>query len=155
MKFNTTLLIQKRYELSEQMERSIINLYLSITKEDEISFNEDMKAVIIEDYESINDMLKEIKDLKKKRNEMVKTGASPQEIHEINKEIKNLHKKLKQDQVNKEILHKQMLAVKEKKENMDHDMNYNKYPDFHHHKDSQYEDTFNGIQQHFENIFGS
>jgi hypothetical protein len=152
-KFNTTTLIAKRYHMPEKMDRSVVNMYLSIPNETVKTFNNILEDVDIEDYESVDEKVKDIKDLKKVRNELMKGNPSPLRISKINSQIKKLEKDVKENEARNERVKKAMKARRNRKGHTD--LNVNKHPDHVHHHDLYYNDTFHGIAKMFESIFGS
>ena len=152
-KFNTTTLIAKRYHMPEKMDRSVVNMYLSIPEDNIQEFNKVIEEYDIEDFESVDEKVRDIKDLKKVRAELLKGDPSPMEITKINMKIKKLEKDVKENEARNEIVKKAMKARKNRKGHTD--LNVNKYPDYVHHHDLYYNDTFSGITHMFEQIFGS
>ena len=154
-KIDVTKLIQKRFELSEKLNREVLHLYLKNGNESVKEFNEEISDMKVDDYETINEKLQEVKDLKKVQKELVKTGGDPVKLTQITSTIAKKEKEIQENEAKRKITDKVEAIKRRKRKKGDSDLNYEKYPDHHDHLDLYFDDSFNGIQHHFKSIFGS
>ena len=152
-RYNTTRLIEKRFEIPEKLDRSVVTQYMGTSRDHIKEFNEEMEDVKVDDYETIDEKVREIKDLRKVLGELTKTGGSPMEMMKINTEINRLQKAVMENEARRKVFDK---AMKRRRNRQGHsDLNHNKHPDHHHHLDLYYNDTFAGIAHMFELVFGT
>lgn len=157
-RFNVTTLIERRYRLPERLDRRALGQYLLLNKKRMKEFNEDIDMVEIKDFDTIDEKLRDVKELRKKLEVMLKTPTKPEEklkIVELQSEIKKMEKAVLENEAKDKMLRKHTLRQMKKREKGDSDLNKNRYPDYHHHKDLYFDDSFAGINKHFEEIFGS
>jgi len=152
-RFNTTTLIEKRFAIPEKLDRSVVTQYMATSQDHIKEFNEELEDVKIDDYETTDEKVREIKDLRLVLGELNKTGGSPMEMMKINVEIKRLEKAAVENEARRKVFDK---AMKRRRNRKGHsDLNHNKHPDHHHHLDLYYNDTFAGISHMFELVFGT
>ena len=151
-KFNITKLIEERYKIPEKLVASTVYAYTGLNKELLKEFNTDLD-VDIEVYEDVNDMMIEVNRYKQLRRKVMEHDNNPILIHKLNVAIDRLQKLAKENQARKEKVKKAMRARRNRKGHTD--LNKNKYPDYHHHHDLYFNDTFHGIAEMFSHIFGS
>lgn len=154
-KIDVTELIKKRFEISEKLNREVLHLYLKANQEVVTQFNEEIEDLKVDDFDSIDEKLKEIKEMRKVQKELVKIGDDPIKLTEITGQISKLEKQIMANEAQRKIADKVAAIKRRKKKNQDSDLNYEKYPDHHDHEDLYFNDSFNGIQHHFKSIFGS
>jgi hypothetical protein len=154
-KIDVTTLIQKRFEMSEKLNREVLHLYLKANNEFVKDFNEQIHDMKVDDFETINEKLKEVKDLKKVQKELVKTGDEPVKLTQITTLIAKKEKEINENEARRKISDKVAAIKRQKRKKGDSDLNYDKHPDHHDHLDMYFHDSFNGIQHHFQSIFGS
>jgi hypothetical protein len=152
-RFNTTTLIEKRFALPEKLQRSVVTQYMGISRDHIKEFNDEMEDVKVDDYETVDEKVREIKDLRLVLGELTKTGGDPMKMMKINVEIKRLEKAVVENEARRKVFDK---AMKRRRNRKGHsDLNHNKHPDHHHHLDLYYNDTFAGITHMFELVFGT
>ena len=151
--FNTTTLIEKRFAIPEKINRGVMNQYMGVPVDIIKGFNNELEDTNIDDYDSMDEKLRDVKDLKLKLAVMTKSDEHPLELHKVQKEISRLEKALLENEANRKRVDKAMKAYRNRKGHSD--LNHNKYPDYHHHFDLYYNDTFHGITHMFEKVFGS
>lgn len=154
-RFNVTTLIERRFLLPERLSRNVVNQYLSVNQEAEKDFNTDIHELKIDDFETIDEKMRDIKELIQVRKVLMKDGASPGKLTEINSEIQSKEKAVLANEANKKLLIRMNRIKREKRKNMYSDLNLNKYPHYHHHTDAYSEDSLAGIQHHIAAFFGS
>ena len=151
-RYNITRLIEMRYKLPEKLTAYTVQTYIALNKELIKDFNKDIDHEI-EIYEDVNDIMFDVNRLKQLRKKLMKLDKDPILLHKINKEIRHLKKAAKANAARREIVRRN--ARKRKNMTGHTDLNHNKYPNYHHHHDFYFNDTFHGIQEMFTHIFGS
>lgn len=154
-RIDITKLIEKRFALGERLNKDVLHQYMLANTEALKQFNEDIEFTKIDDFESINEKLIEVKDLKKVLKELVKTGDEPLKVAEINRQINEKEKDIAENEARRKIVEKKFAIDKKKREQGDSDLNKEKHVDHKHHEDLYFDDSFNGIQHSFKAIFGS
>ena len=152
-KYNTTSLIAKRFALPEQIDRRVMEVYVALTKQRLKEFNGDFERIDIEDFDSVDEKLRDAKDLGKVRSVLIKTGEDPLKVAQLSMEIRKIEAQAREAEARNKIVKKEMRRRMNRKGHTD--INKNKFPDYHHHFDLYYNDTFHGIEEMFANIFGS
>ena len=152
-KYNTTNIIRKRFELPEELDRSVVSQYLSIPRETLVEFNDDMEDMEIDDFDTVDEKLRDVKDLMLIRNEMLKGDHKPIDIAQINVKIGKLEKAMLENEANRKKVIKAMKLLRARSGHSD--LNHNKYPHYHHHHDMYYTDSFAGVTHLFESFFGT
>ena len=154
-KVDVTELIKKRFELSEQLNRDVLHLYLKADKEVVTQFNEELEDLKVDDFDTVDEKLKEVKELRKVQKELVKIGDDPLKLTEVTQQISKLEQQVMAAEAQRKVADKVAAIKRRKRKSQDSDLNYEKYPDHHDHMDLYFNDSFNGIQHHFKSIFGS
>lgn len=152
-KYNTTSLIAKRFALPEQIDRRVMEVYVALNKKRLKEFNGDFERVDLEDFDSVDEKLRDAKDLMKVRSVLIKTGEDPLKVAQLSMEIRKIEAMAREAEARNKIVKKEMRRRLNRKGHTD--INKNKFPDYHHHFDLYYNDTFHGIEEMFANIFGS
>lgn len=152
-KYNTTSLIAKRFALPEKIDRRVMQAYVALNKKLLKEFNNDVESVDIEDFDSVDEKLRDAKDLMKVRSVLMKTGEDPLKVAQLSMEIRKIETMAREAEARNKIVKAAMRARLNRKGHTD--LNKNKFPDYHHHFDLYYNDTFHGIEEMFANIFGS
>jgi hypothetical protein len=154
-RIDITLLIQKRFAVGERLNRNVLQQYLVANNLVVKEFNEDLEFVKIDDFESINEKLQDVKDLRKVMEKLVESGEEPLKIAELNRQIKDKEADIAENEAKRKMVEKKALIDKKKRDKGESDLNYNKHHDHNHHADLYFDDSFNGIQHSFKAIFGS
>ena len=151
-RYNITRLIEMRYKLPEQMSATAVNQYMLVNSNYVKGFNHDLDKEI-DVFEDVHEINLEINWYKQLRKKVMIGNKNPMYIQKINNKIRQLTKKAKENAARREVVKK---AMKNRMNRKGHtDLNYNKYPYFHHHHDLYFNDTFHGIAEMFTHIFGS
>lgn len=153
--FDTERLIEIRYKLPERLDRVALNQYLLLSKKRVKEFNEDISEITIKDFDTMDEKMRDIKDMRKKMEVLMKDKVHPAKVMILQSKIAKMEKEMIENEAASMLVEKHARRQQKKRDNMESDLNKNRYKDYHHHKDLYYEDTFAGIHKEFEEMFGS
>ena len=153
--FDTERLIEIRYKLPERLNRIALHQYLLLNRKRCKEFNEDITEITIKDFDTMDEKMRDIKDMRKKMEVLMKDKVHPAKVMIMQSKIAKMEKEMIENEAASRLVEKHARRQQKKRKNMDSDLNKNRYPDYHHHKDLYYEDTFAGIHKEFEEMFGS
>ena len=151
-RYNITRLIEMRFKLPEKISYTTVKEYMGVDAKTLKDFNKDLEWDVSV-YEDVNEIMSEVNRLNQFRKKIMKGDQDPMLLAKITKEMNRLKKMAKENAARKEVVKKEMRRRRNRKGHTD--LNHNKYPDFHHHHDLYFNDTFHGIEEMFSHIFGS
>ena len=105
-KYNTTSLIAKRFALPEQIDKRVMEVYVALTKQRLKEFNGDFERIDIEDFDSVDEKLRDAKDLAKVRSVLIKTKENPLKIAQLSMEIRKIEAQAREAEARNKIVKK-------------------------------------------------